>query len=306
MGRVRLPVLFSARHFLAVAKANRCGHGRQLIACDLSNLTCDAGHDVNPSSCKQTDRVNILGTGITPLTMQEAVDRIEQAILDRAHNYVCVAAAHSVMDCRRQPDLRRVFNQSMMTTPDGMPLVWLARLKTRQPVERVYGPDLMLAICQSSLGLGFRHFFYGGEPGVADRLASRLRDRFSGLQVAGAYSPPFRPLRPEEDAEIVRQIGQARADLVWVGLGTGKQERWMADHLGKIAAPMMVGVGTAFDLLSGRKSQAPRWMQRSGLEWLYRLTSEPGRLWRRYIEYPWFIALVVAQLAGFKEFQLED
>lgn len=250
--------------------------------------------------------MNVLGTGISPLTMQAAVDRIEQAIVAQSQHYVCVAAAHSVMDCYRDPGLRRVFNHSMMTTPDGMSLVWLTRLKSRQQVERVYGPDLLLAVCERSLDLGFRHFFYGGEPGVADQLASSLRDRFPDLQVAGSYSPPFRPLEPNEDARVMDKIDRSDADIVWVGLGTGKQERWIADHLGRVQVPVMIGVGTAFDLLSGRKRQAPGWMQRAGLEWLYRLASEPGRLWRRYVEYPRFVVLVAAQFTGLRHFPLED
>ena len=253
-----------------------------------------------------TGRVNILGTGINPLTMQEAVAHIEHAIQARSQTYVCVAAAHSVMDCWRDQTLRRIFNRSMMTTPDGMSLVWLAGIQTRQPVERVYGPDLMLAVCRSSLAQGIRHYFYGGEPGVTHDLVERLTARFPGLEVAGTFSPPFRPLRPEEDRELVGQMDRSGADLIWVALGTGKQERWMADHLGRIEAPVMIGVGTAFDVLSGHKPQAPRWMQRSGLEWLFRLASEPRRLWRRYAEYPWFVMLLAAQLTRLKKFDMED
>lgn len=252
------------------------------------------------------DRVNILGTGINPLTMGNAVARIEQAMRERYQGYVCVAAAHSVMDCLREESLRRIFNRSMMTTPDGMPLVWLARAQARQPVERVYGPDLMLAVCQSTVSQGFRHFFYGGEPEVADALAARLKTRFPGLEVAGTFSPPYRPLSIEEDTQVIQLIDRSRSDLVWIGLGTGKQERWMADHLGRVQASVMVGVGTAFDVLSGRKSQAPRWLRQIGLEWLFRLASEPHRLWRRYLEYPWFVALVLAQLTGLKEFTMEE
>lgn len=237
--------------------------------------------------------------------MAEAVERIERAIEGWDHGYVCVAAAHSVMACLREESLRRVFNRSMMTTPDGMPLVWLARAKAGRPVERVYGPDLVLAVCEHSLSKGFRHFFYGGGPGVAELLVTRLSDWYAGLEIAGIYSPPYRPLTLEEDSQIVRQIDGSGADIVWVGLGTGKQEHWMADHLGRVQAPVMIGVGAAFDLLSGRKPQAPRWMQRAGLEWLFRLGSEPRRLWRRYVEYPRFVALVLAQLTGMREFPLE-
>ena len=248
----------------------------------------------------------MLGTGINPLTMQEAVDRIERAIQARSNAYVCVAAAHSVMACWHEDSLRRIFNRSIMTTPDGMPLVWLARAAARRPVERVYGPDLLREVCQRSLTEGHAHYFYGGGPGIANKLATRLKHQFPGLRVAGTFSPPFRLLTSIEDSEVVDRIQNSGADLVWVGLGTGKQERWMAEHLGKIQVPVMVGVGAAFDLLSGQKPQAPRWMQRSGFEWLFRLASEPRRLWSRYAEYPWFTVLIVAQLARLKKFDLED
>jgi N-acetylglucosaminyldiphosphoundecaprenol N-acetyl-beta-D-mannosaminyltransferase len=248
----------------------------------------------------------VLGTGINPLTMQEAVDWIESAIQARTHGYVCVAAAHSVMACWRDDSLRRIFNLSMMTTPDGMSLVWLARAAVRRPVQRVYGPDLMMAVCNRFLSRGYQHFFYGSGLGVANELAARMMNQFPGLRVAGTFSPPFRTLTPAEDAEVVDRIDSSGADLVWVGLGTGKQERWMAEHLGKIRAPMMIGVGAAFDLLSGQKPQAPRWMQRSGFEWLFRLASEPRRLWGRYAEYPWFVVLLLAQLTRLKKFDMED
>ena len=142
-------------------------------------------------------------------------------------------------------------------------------------VERVYGPDLLLACCQRSVSTGYRHFFYGGGTGVAERLIERLQSRFPGLQVVGSYSPPFRALSPEEDAEVIRRINAAKPDMVWVGLSTPKQERWMSEHRDRLTAPVLVGVGAAFDFHAGLKRQAPRWMQRSGLEWLFRLLTEP-------------------------------
>jgi N-acetylglucosaminyldiphosphoundecaprenol N-acetyl-beta-D-mannosaminyltransferase len=243
-------------------------------------------------------RVNVLGVGISAVNMQQTVETITGWIQSRAHHYVAVTSVHGVMECWRNPELRRIFNRSGMTTPDGMPLVWLARLAGHRHVRRVYGPDLMLAVCQHGLGRGYRHYFYGGQAGVAELLGDRLTARFPGLQVAGTYSPPFRALTPEEDRGIVEQINRDAPDIVWVGLSTPKQERWMADHLGKISAPVMIGVGAAFDFLSGRKRQAPRWMQRSGLEWLFRLVTEPRRLWPRYRQFPRFVVLLAAQAVG--------
>jgi N-acetylglucosaminyldiphosphoundecaprenol N-acetyl-beta-D-mannosaminyltransferase len=229
-----------------------------------------------------------------------ALTRLEGWLARTEACYVCVVPAHAIMDYRRDPDLLRIANEAGMVTPDGMAIVWLLRLMGHRDVERVYGPDLMLAVCQRSLQTGWQHFFYGGGPGVAQDLARRLKERFPELAVAGTYTPPFRPLTPDEDRAVIEQIRASGADIVWVGISTPKQERWMADHVGKVGAPVLIGVGAAFDFLSGHKPQAPRWMQRSGLEWLFRLGTEPRRLWRRYAEYPLFVTLVAAQLLGLR------
>ena len=164
-------------------------------------------------------------------------------------------------------------------------------------MTRVYGPDLVLATCQRSLTTGYRHFFYGGNDGVADLLAKRLTQKFPGLVVTGTYTPPFRPLTPEEDAEVVARINAASPEIVWVGLSTPKQEYWMAEHVGRINAPVMIGVGAAFDFHAGLKKQAPVWMRHSGLEWLFRLASEPRRLWKRYlVNNPAFISLALQEI----------
>jgi N-acetylglucosaminyldiphosphoundecaprenol N-acetyl-beta-D-mannosaminyltransferase len=196
---------------------------------------------------------------------------------------VCVTGVHGVMESQRDEELRRIHNRAGMVTPDGMPLVWLSRLAGQGHVRRVYGPDLMLACCQRSPGIGHRHFFYGGAEGVPQRLIDRLQARFPGLAVAGGYSPPFGALSPEEDEAIVRRINGANADIVWVGLSTPKQEHWMSEHRERLSAPVLIGVGAAFDFNAGLKRQAPRWMQQSGTEWLFRLLTEPRRLWRRYL-----------------------
>jgi N-acetylglucosaminyldiphosphoundecaprenol N-acetyl-beta-D-mannosaminyltransferase len=252
-------------------------------------------------------RVNVLGVGVSAINMEQAVTLLEQLAqtADR-RAYVCVAAAHSVLACRQDGELRRIFNHSLMTTPDGMPLVWISRLQGHRHVDRVYGPDLMLAVCERSVRTGLRHFFYGGAAGVPEQLAERLEARFAGLHVAGTYSPPYRPLDQAEEQTLLDQIASAHPHIVWVGLGTGKQERWMAEHLGVVSAPLMIGVGAAFDFLSGRKAQAPRWMGHAGLEWLFRLITDPRHLWRRYAAYPWFLLLLFAQLARLKRFPLDD
>jgi len=250
-------------------------------------------------------RVNILGVGVDAINMDTALQSIKSLIIDKEQGYISVVPAHTIMDCQRDDHLRRIVNNSSLVTPDGMSMVFLLRLKGKYQVGRVYGPDLLLEACRSSLSAGWRHFFYGGDDGVAETLVAALIARWHVLQVAGTYTPPFRPLTLEEDEEIIKTINDAEADILWVGLSSPKQEHWMAEHLGKINAPVMIGVGAAFDFLSGRKPQAPRWIQRSGLEWLFRLMSEPRRLWPRYRQYPKFVLLVLLQILGLKEFPSE-
>lgn len=246
-------------------------------------------------------RVSILGVNVSAINMEMALEVIEGWIVHREPHYVCVTGVHGVMESQRDEGLRRIHNQAGLVTPDGMPLVWLSRLKGYRYVDRVYGPDLMLALCERSAKWGYRHFFYGGAEGVPEQLAAVLQRRFPGLKVAGTYSPPFRPLTPEEDDQIVQMLNEANPDIIWVGLSTPKQERWMAEHRARLTAPVLIGVGAAFDFLTGRKPQAPRWMQRAGLEWLFRLLTEPRRLWRRYlINNPLFVVLVLLEAVGIR------
>ena len=249
--------------------------------------------------------LNVLGVEVDALNMKRAIDAIEGLMSSGHQGFICCVAAHSVMECWHDPELRRIFNAGHLATPDGMSLVWLLRLKGYGHIERVYGPDLMLAVCRASVLRGYRHFFFGSAPGVPELLAQRLRAHIPNLQIGGTYSPPFRPVTEEEDLQIVDEINAAEPDIVWVGISTPKQERWMSEHLGKIRAPVLIGVGAAFDFLSGNKPQAPRWIQRSGLEWLFRLFSEPWRLWRRYIQYPLFLLLVLLQLSGLRRYKLD-
>ena len=237
--------------------------------------------------------------------MEQALIRIDAWIAQRHPNYICVTGVHGVMESQQDEDLRQIHNHAGMVVPDGMPLVWLGKLHGHSHMTRVYGPDLMLALCERSVERGYRHYLYGGAEGVPELLAERLRQRFPGIQIVGTYSPPFRPLTPEEDETIVQRINQSHPDIVWVGLSTPKQERWMAAHVGRVSAPVLIGVGAAFDFHAGLKPQAPRWMQRSGLEWFFRLLTEPRRLWRRYlINNPKFVARVAMQLGGFQRYSL--
>jgi N-acetylglucosaminyldiphosphoundecaprenol N-acetyl-beta-D-mannosaminyltransferase len=251
------------------------------------------------------ERVNILGVGVSAIDMSQALETIERWVARREQHYVCITGVHGIMESQRDEALRRIHNRAGLVTPDGMPLVWLSRLNGQSHVERVYGPDLMLACCERSVARGYRHFFYGGGEGVAQRLADRLCRRYAGLIVAGTFTPPFRPLNAVEDDAIVRGINDAEPDIVWVGLSTPKQERWMDAHVGRLRAWVLIGVGAAFDFHAGLKKQAPRWMQRTGLEWLFRLGSEPRRLWRRYLRNnPAFVWDVLLQATGIARYEL--
>ena len=276
----------------------------------MRRMECQRELAVPPPAARPVEesppRVNVLGVGVSALTMDSALRIIDGWIARGEHHYVCVTGVHGVMESQRDAVLRGIHNAAGLVTPDGMPLVWLSRLKGQRFVERVYGPDLMLEVCARSVSRGYRHFFYGGGDGVAERLADRLRARVPGLTVAGTATPPFRLLSAAEEADVERRINDAGPNIVWVGLSTPKQERWMHTHVGRLDAQVLVGVGAAFDFHAGLKKQAPRWMQRSGLEWLFRLRTEPRRLWRRYlVNNPWFLWCIALQALGVKRYELE-
>jgi N-acetylglucosaminyldiphosphoundecaprenol N-acetyl-beta-D-mannosaminyltransferase len=237
-----------------------------------------------------TPRTNILGVQVSRIQNQQ-------------RHYVCVTGVHGVMESYDDATLQAIHNKAGMVTPDGMPLVWISRLRGFKQVDRVYGPDLMLALCDHSQAKGYRHFLYGGADGVPEQLAERLKSKFPDINIVGTYSPPFRAMTAEEDEAVVKMINNTEADIVWVGLSTPKQERWMHAHVGRLNASALLGVGAAFDFHAGLKRQAPRWMQRSGLEWFFRVITEPKRLWRRYLKAnPRFIGLILLQSLGLMGF----
>ena len=215
-----------------------------------------------------------------------------------AGRYIAVTGMHGISESRHDVDLKRALDSADLVVPDGMPLVWLGRWHRHELQRRVYGPELMETFCRET-GSTYRHFFYGGGNGTAERLAESLQRRY-GIEVAGTYTPPFRPLTAEEFENFELKVEAAAPDILWVGLSTPKQEKWMHQHCRKLRVPVSLGVGAAFDINSGRASQAPRWMRENGLEWLFRLTTEPQRLWHRYlISIPKASALVLLELAGF-------
>jgi len=261
---------------------------------------------VNASTPEPLPRVNVLGVGVSVLNLPAALAALAGAVATRSKGYVCVTGVHGVSEAQADPALRRIHNRAFLVTPDGMPMVWLGRLAGHRAMDRVYGPDLMTLVMRESPARGWRHFLYGGANGTAEKLRAVLTAKFPGLDIAGSYEPPFRPLNGAEYAALGAQVAAARPDFFWVGLSTPKQERFMAEYLPRLDATVMLGVGAAFDILAGNIAQAPRWMQRSGLEWFYRLCREPRRLGPRYlVNNPLFALRIAAQLSGLRRYKLE-
>ncbi|MEW6447676.1 MAG: WecB/TagA/CpsF family glycosyltransferase [Bacillota bacterium] len=244
----------------------------------------------------------VLGVRVDATSFADAVSRIGGWANGFESRYVVVANVHVAMMAHDDPAYREIVNNADLVTPDGMPLVWALRVLGFKQQERVHGARLVLDLCNWAAANEAPVFFYGSTPETLAALRRNLLARFPNLRIAGMYSPPFRPLSPAEDEADVKRINASGAHIVFVGLGAPKQERWMAAHRGRVNA-VMLGVGAAFDILAGRIKQAPAWMQRSGLEWLYRLLKEPRRLWWRYLYYnPRYLALLSLQLLGLKKF----
>ena len=246
----------------------------------------------------------VLGVRFDAVQIAGVVARMEEWIGRReGSRYIAVSNVHVLMEGRHSVSFRKALDGADLCVPDGMPLVWVGRLRGHQLKRRVYGPDVLLNFCQETQAKGYRHFFYGGAAGVPEALGEKLQQQFPRLEIAGTYSPPFRVLTPEEDAAVVDMINGANADVLWVGLGCPKQELWMYEHRERLRVPALVGVGQAFDIHAGRVRQAPRWMREHGLEWLFRLAAEPRRLWRRYLVYnSEFVFSELLEILGVRKF----
>ena len=249
--------------------------------------TEEAGPTATDPGRIEPERYDLLGVPVSALDLSRAVARIRHLVEHgtgvRAA-YVCVRDVNGIMACQGDPELRRIHGEAALVTPDGMPVVWWGRYRGHPSTRRVYGPDLMTEICRASCGwAGATHFLCGGAEGVADLLGRKLRERFPDVSIVGTWTPPYRSLSEDEVRTLAREITLSGAKLVWIGLSSPKQERFMAELAPHLDGCVLIGVGAAFDFLSGLKPQAPRWMQRSGTEWLFRLSTEPGRLWRRYL-----------------------
>jgi N-acetylglucosaminyldiphosphoundecaprenol N-acetyl-beta-D-mannosaminyltransferase len=243
-----------------------------------------------------------LGVRLDAIEIPAVIDQMEDWIRagESCHS-ICLANAFALTQAQQDAEFREALNSADLSVADGMSLVWLSRLKGRGIERRVYGPDLLLEFCERTQTRRYRHFFYGGAPGTPERLVEELRRRYPMLQVAGTLAPPFRPLTPEEEDETIALINRITPDVIWVGLGAPKQELWMRRHQSILEARVLVGVGAAFDFLSGRVRQAPPWMREHGLEWLFRLWQEPRRLWRRYlVGNVQFVGYLALEALGFR------
>jgi N-acetylglucosaminyldiphosphoundecaprenol N-acetyl-beta-D-mannosaminyltransferase len=225
----------------------------------------------------------LLGVRITAQTYEHAIAELLRAAREHRRVRAYFSTVHSLVEATSNAELRKAFESADVVCMDGMPLVWASRLRGVKGAERVCGPDVLLSLADLGRGDGLRHYFLGGAPGVADRVAQNLSDRFPGLVVAGTQSPPFRPLNDAEQRDLVETVNAADAHVLWIGLGAPKQEVWAAAHEGALVAPLLLPVGAAFDFYGGRLRRAPRWMRRIGMEWLFRVAMEPRRLFRRYL-----------------------
>ena len=251
---------------------------------------------IGQSQPSETPAFQVLGVRVHAVQIPDVIAQMEKWIAERSQcHFIAVTGMHGVTEAQHDPRFKQILNSADLVVPDGMPLVWLGRRRGHHLRRRVYGPELMETFCRVT-GSNYRHFLYGGMPSVPLALASILERKY-GTNVSGTCSPPFHTLSKREDEEILASIHAVEPDILWVGLSTPKQERWMYEHRHRLRVPVVIGVGAAFDLNSGRIRQAPSWMREHGLEWVYRLLCEPRRLWRRYLIYgSEFLWRVVSEL----------
>lgn len=253
------------------------------------------------------ERVNVLGVGVHAVDMECAVLLLESQIRKGDKAYVCLTGVHGVMEAQRDPALKSIFAHALLVAPDGMPTVWMGHTQGFPAMQRVFGPELMVEIMGRAEFRNCVHFLCGGEPGVAENLRRELLRRFPWVQITGTYSPPFRPLTEMDEKELEVKVRSLRPDIIWVGLSTPKQERFMARYLPLLDTKLMIGVGAAFLFHTGAIQDSPKWVKRAGLQWLHRLVQEPSRLWKRYLlNNPCFLFYVLLQFIGLKRFTLES
>lgn len=250
-------------------------------------------------------RANVLGVGVHAVDLPGAVDMIESAVLESRRGYVCVTGVHGVMEAQRDPEFREIMNRALLVVPDGMPTVWVGRAQGLDQISRVFGPDLMSELCRRSARKKITHFLYGGKAGVAEGLKINLERRYPDIQIVGTFTPPFRRLQPDEQADLEYLLARLKPDIIWVGLSTPKQERFMSEFVTRLSSGVMIGVGAAFDFHCGGLKDAPDWVKKAGLQWLHRLSQEPSRLWRRYlVNNSWFLWRIFLQFSGLADYKL--
>lgn len=251
----------------------------------------------------ESEYANVLGLKVSAVNMDSAIDMADRWIAAGNPGYACVTAVHVVMEAQKDRRYLQILNGAAFNLPDGMPLSWVGWLQGLRQMDRVSGPAFMLAMCKLSAERGYRIFLYGGAPGVAEELRESLQAKFPGLRVVGTYTPPFRNLNAKEEGEFLAQVREARPDIVWVGLGAPKQERFMAQFVDRLQVPLMIGVGAAFDYHTGRLRDCSDWVKRAGLQWLHRLAQDPKRLWKRYLRaIPAFLWHIALQLSGLRRY----
>lgn len=261
----------------------------------------------NQTSVRPQTWANILGIRIDALDTAEALDQIEAALAVGRKGYLCAPDVCSIVCAQQDAVHRAILNGSFLTIADSRAVVWTAWAEGVRSLRQIGGPELMLALCARSVEPGYRHFLYGGDPGVAEELKTVLEGRFPGIAIVGTYCPPYRPLNQEERRQLICQVAAAQPDLFWVGIGSPKQERFMAEYLPLLDTKLMLAVGAAFNFHTGRVRFSPHWMQLAGLSWLFRLTQEPRRLWRRYGRaIPKFLWLIGLQLCALRHFRIDQ
>jgi N-acetylglucosaminyldiphosphoundecaprenol N-acetyl-beta-D-mannosaminyltransferase len=256
---------------------------------------------------KPDERVNVLGVGVHPIDMQGAISLVRAQIIGKTKGYICLAGVHGVMEAQRDRDVKGIFSKALLVAPDGMPTVWVGHLQGFHSMKRVFGPELMVEVIGGTEFRDCVHFFCGGEPGVAEMLRSNMLEQFPWAKIVGTYSPPFRVMTDVEERKLFELIHSLQPDIIWVGLSTPKQERFMAHYLPTLDTKLMIGVGAAFLFHTGAIRDSPRWVKNLGMQWLHRLFQEPSRLWKRYfLNIPIFVFCSLLQIIGLKRYTFES
>lgn len=252
-------------------------------------------------------RANVLGVKVSAVNLVMAVEMADQWVATGNSGYICLTGVHGVMEAQKDRQYRHILNRAFLTAPDGMPMSWVGWHQGFPHMDRVFGPDFMTAMCHLSVTRAYRNFLYGGKPGVAAKLAEELKREFPGLQVVGTCTPPFSDLTNRQEEEILAQVRESKPDIVWVGLSTPKQERFMARYFDRLRVPLLIGVGAAFDYHTGGIRDCSDWVKRAGLQWLHRLLQDPKRLWKRYLcNNPSFLWHIACQMSGLREYRSSE